>query len=248
MRKIVTLITVLSLSLAGIAAADGADSLNAGGWEFGGSLFYTFMPNYPVFAGGLTEDDTGDYFQFLDIGFNAGAFLADGFSLSLSPSLWYMGNHRVNATGQVSTEPIMTLELGVEPRWYLPVGPNMTLALAGNLGIGALPGIKYISSDVEYEDKSLDIMFSLEPKLAFYWHMGDMLAPFAELGWKLLYLWEIKNQDGSDVAYLPDYSFIDNVYARVHFTVGLKVFLPAGVRFADRRDKTFLEYMDIGAK
>lgn len=248
MRKAMFFSVVLALTLAPAAIADGADSLNAGAWEFGGSFFYTFMPNYPVFASGLTDDDTGDYYQFLDVSASAGVFLADGFSLSVRPAMWLMARHSVNAIGQESTGYNLALELGLEPRYYLPIGPNMTLAFAAELGIGMMPGLAYLEDDVETTDKSLVMLFSLEPKLAYYYHVNATVAPFAELGYQLVYYREIKNSGGVDVVYPDGYSLFDDLYGRLHVVIGLKFFLPAGMRFGESRERSFSEWWDIGAK
>lgn len=242
-RKVFLTVLVL-LSFAAFGFAQTPDFLKAGGWEFGGNFMYSFRPDSPPFAADLTEDDKGDYVQTIDAGANAGIFLADGFSLSLRPSLFWYGDHSVNSSNQVSTYGYLTMGVGVEPRYYIPLMASLTISVGGEFYFGIQPGLDGLSSDMDDPDDSLSLNFGLEPKVAVYYFIGDNVAPFAEAGYKFMYTRYLNNSDGSAYEYPDGASLFDDVYTRFNFTIGLKFFLPSGSRASQVEKTTFNDMID----
>lgn len=246
MHKKISLAALALLVLASSVFSQSIDFIKAGGWEYSGSFMFVHRPNYPLFASGVPEEDRGDFLQTVDLAANIGKFLADGFSLSLRPSLFYYKSRTLNSSLEKSTQKTLILGLGSEAAFYRSLGANFLLSLGGELGLGIQPGLKELSDDVEDPDKGFSMNFWLEPKVRGYYLLSEGFAPFAELGWKIMYNWRIKDSDGSSHTYPADYSFFDDVFSRFTFTLGLKYFLPQGGRFEVKPENTFNDILDKG--
>lgn len=155
----------------------------------------------------------------------------DNLSLVISPSLMYMADCDYDPAGDDKYFN-MVLDLGIEPTYYLQLSKQSVLSFALNFSIGFIPGLDDVSSGTDDPDDSFSMLYSLEPKAAYYFFTSENLAPFAELGYKFMYRRDIKESDGTDTVYPSNYSMLDEIRARLRFTLGLKYFLPSPARAA----------------
>lgn len=232
------------IAVSAAAFAQTPDPLAAGGWEFGGTIKFSHTPSNPIFAKDIPEDDKGEFYQITDASVSVGRFLADGFSLALRPSVVFMVNRTVNGSLQENKRYDLFLGLGVEPSWYLRLGPSWMLGLGGEAGIGIWPGITGISNDVKDPDKSLILQLWLEPKVRAYYRVSDLLAPYTEIGFRMSVQHQVRDDNGDP--YDSGVPFLEEVRGRFAVTFGLKFFLPQGARFAETQKAPFNDFMDIG--
>jgi hypothetical protein len=240
MKKLV--IVCLSLVAAGSLFSAPAENFAAGGWEFGGNAMYAFIPEYASFSGKTTSQDREGYMQFLDVEANAGFYPADRFSLSISPSVYWSKYHDDNHTYSST----LSLALDVGCAYYIPLGGSMVLSAGGKLGFGVLPGLDGADAGSDDPDKSLSLLFAVEPNANLYFFVSDRLAPFAQAGYRMTYGRKIKDTSGSDHVYPSDNEFFDNVTTQFRFTLGLKFFLPSGGRFNDAPGRTLPDLVEKG--
>lgn len=234
---------LILISAVAAAVAQAPDALAAGGWEFGGTLKFSHNPDYPIFAGDVTEEERGEFTQITDASVSVGRFLADRFSLVLRPSMLLLSRTSMNSSLQKSIDRTLFLGLGVEPSWYFPMGRSWILGAGAELGMGLWPGLQGISDDVEDSDHSLSFQLWLEPKVRAYFRVSDLLAPYAEAGYRLGVIRRVRDSFGDP--YDPGVPLLDEVRGRFAFTLGLKYFLPRGARFAETRKAPYNDVMDI---
>lgn len=240
MKKLI--IVCLSLVAAGLLFAAPADNFAAGGWEFGGNAMYALQTQYAPFSGKTTSQDREGYMQFLDVEANAGFFPADKLSLNISPSVYWMQSHSDND----NYDNTLSLALDVGCTYYIPLGGSLVLSAGGKLGFGVLPGIDGKDSGATETDKSLEMLFALEPNANLYFFVSDHLAPFVQVGYRMTYNRMIKTSSGADYSYPSNNEFFDNVYAQFRFTIGLKFFVPTGGRFNDAPGRTLPDILEKG--
>lgn len=230
------------LAAVSAAVAQEPDSLAAGSWEFGGTLKFSHTPDHPIFTDDVTEEERGEFNQITDVSISVGRFLADRFSLVLRPSVLLISQHNLNSSLEKSIDRTLFLGLGVEPSWYIPMGRSWILGAGAELGIGIWPGLPGLSDDVEESDHSLDIQVWLEPKVRVYYRISDLLAPYAEAGFRMAVRQDVRDSFGDPVA---GGFFDEEVRGRFAFTLGLKYFLPQGARFAESPKAPYNDVMDI---
>ena len=242
MRSKSILAALVILAAASGAVAQTSDPLASGGWEFGGTLKFSHAPDHPIFTDDVTEEERGEFSQITDVSVSVGRFLADRFSLALRPSMLLVSQHNMNSSLEKSIDRTLFLGLGVEPSWYFPVGSSWILGAGAELGIGFWPGLPGLDDDVEDSDHSLDIQVWLEPKVRVYYRVSDLLAPYAEVGYRMAVLHDLRDSFGDPVA---GGFFDEEVRGRFAFTLGLKYFLPQGARFAETGKAPYNDVMDI---
>lgn len=236
----------LVLALIAVSAAAFAqtpDPLAAGGWEFGGTLKFSHNPDYPIFSKDVTEEEKGEYVQITEVSLSIGRFLSDRFSLSLRPSILLLSNRSLNSSLQETIRRDLFLGLGVEPSWYFLLGGSWILGAGAELGGGLWPGLTGVYNDAKDPDRGLAVQFWLEPKVRAYYRVSDLLAPYAEAGYRLGLFRRVLDSDGDP--YNPGAPLLDNIMGRFAFTLGLKYFLPQGARFADTRKLPVSDWYDM---
>ncbi len=231
------------LAAAVLSFAQTPDPLAAGGWEFGGTLKFSNTPDYPIFSDSVTEEEKGEFFQITEASLSVGRFLADRFSLAFRPSMFLYARHSLNSSLQETISRTLFLGLGVEPSWYFLLGRSWILSAGAELGGGFWPGLRGLSNDAEVSDHSLDIQVWLEPKIRAYYRLSDLLAPYAEVGYRLGVIRRVRDDVGDP--YDSGVPLLEEVRGRFAFTLGLKYFLPQGARFVEIQKTPVNDWMDI---
>ena len=96
-------------------------------------------------------------------------------------------------------------------------------------------------------NKSLSLLFSIEPSIGVYYFISEHLAPYANCGVKFMYTRNVTHTDGTSYVYTSDYSLFDDLLMKVEFSIGLKYFLPPGERFGSRKQPTVGDFItEIG--
>ncbi|HOX12971.1 MAG TPA: hypothetical protein P5117_08570 [Spirochaetia bacterium] len=231
------------IAVSAAAFAQAPDPLAAGGWEFGGTVKFSHNPDYPIFAGDVTEEEKGEYLQITEASISVGRFLADRFSLALRPSMLLYSRHTLNSSLQESISRDLFLGLGFEPSWYFPLGSSWILGVGAELGVGIWPGLPGVSDDVRESDHSLSFQLWLEPKVRAYYRVSELLAPYAEAGFRLGVIRRVRDAFGDP--YDPGVPLLDEVRGRFAFTLGLKYFLPQGARFVETQKTPVNDWYDM---
>lgn len=245
MRKVLVLaILVLAAAPVAVVAQD-ADLFDAGSWEFGGSFMYTYMPSQPIFSDQVSELDKKDGYHFLEINGRVGIFPVDRLSINISPAFTLLYRENSEPTGDDKSTTAL-IDIGAGAMYYIPLGGPSVMSVGAGFSVGFMPGIDGLSDGLDDPDDSFAMSFSLEPLVSYYLFVSDRLAPYAELGFRLGYIWEILNQDGSDVAYPSDYSIFDDVTGRVRLTIGLKYFLLPGSRSYQEPESSVFDIITDG--
>jgi len=219
------------------------DPLAAGGWEFGGTLKFSHAPDYPIFSDTVTEEEKGEYLQITEASLSIGRFLMDRFSLAVRPSMLLYTRHSLNSSLQESISRTLFLGLGLELSWYFLLGRSWILGAGAELGGGIWPGLSGLSADVEDPDRSLEVQFCLEPRVRAYYRISELLAPYAEAGFRLSVVRRVRDDAGDP--YDPGVTILEEVRGRFAFTLGLKYFLPQGARFAETKKTPVSDWYDI---
>jgi len=241
LRNPILFLLILASSIA--SAAQAPDTLAAGGWEFGGSLKFSHVPGYPIFDDEVPDQYKDEYEQFTDISLSVGRFMAEGFSLALRPSALFHSRRYFNSSLQESKRHVLFLGLGLEPSWYLRLSPSWMLGLGGEAGFGIWPGLPGIDDDVKESNKSFEFQLWLEPKVRIYFLASELLAPYAEIGYRLAV--QRRTRDSNGDPYDPGVPLLEEVRGRFLFSLGLKYFLPQGARLAETRKSPYNDFMDI---
>jgi len=228
MKRTVLAAAALLLACTWLGFAEPADNFQAGGLEFGGELSVIYQPSYGIFNSEEREQDSGEYYLYVDGTANIGIFLVDRLSVNLMPSVMvYKRKYYSDGKERKYTDLALGLAAGCN-YYFLPMN-SLALSVGLNAGVTVMPGIDGIYDDLDNPDDSLALFFNLEPNVACYYFVSEHLAPYLVVAPELNVYRQIKNSAGDKVD--PADTFLEDIYLQMRVKLGVKYFLPEGGRF-----------------
>jgi hypothetical protein len=203
----------------------------AGSFEFGGELNLTYMPNYYITDSEDREANGGEY-DFMVIGSGTvGFFPVDRLSIQLMPGLLYYREVYDNGDDVYHFIQYL-LELGTD--YYFTGAFPWVFSPGVDAGIGLMLGLDGKNNGETEPDESLDVVYTLEPKLSIHYFVSDRVAPYISIAPVFQNYREIKSSDGSPYDNTRD--FMKNWRMQLRMKIGVKYFLPHGARFFDKKN------------